>query len=322
MAGEVTTLEYVCENCGRRFGLPLRRRRMRRRFCGRACADIYLQGRVERACIVCGGGFEAYLGGFRLTCSAGCADLWRSRPVEEIEGVKAARERFIHERRARRPAACELCGHSGMVWRVPVVAKEGPDDIALLCANCRILYERGRITPRELTERLRKLICDIRLKRINFHVDQRGRLGEIFTRRDLIWSQPAHIYMTTVDYGVVKAWHFHQLQTDNFFCPSGGIQLALFDARPESPSFGAVNEFAMGDQNPLLVQIPPGVFHGFKGLSSPSSVVLNMTDRVYNSEKPDEIRVSPHGGEGQREDLFRLEIPFQEIPYSWERRDG
>lgn len=136
-----------------------------------------------------------------------------------------------------------------------------------------------------------------------------------------MWVQPAHLYMTSVEYRVVKGWHLHQSQIDNFFCLKGDIRLALWDIRPQSASFGLVNEFTLGDHSPMVVQIPPGVLHGFKGLEMPESLVLNASSRVYTLQQPDEIRVAPHPGEEQRADLARIGLPFDRVPYDWAVKD-
>jgi dTDP-4-dehydrorhamnose 3,5-epimerase len=52
---------------------------------------------------------------------------------------------------------------------------------------------------------------------------------------------------------VVKAWHYHQRQIDNFACVAGMVKLVLVDTRADSPTKGAVNEFFVGTQNPMLV---------------------------------------------------------------------
>ena len=319
-------IEDVCQNCGRRFSFSPKRSFRRRRFCGRRCAIAFREGRMERLCPVCSKSFSITMGeGFRLTCSEECSRVWMSKSWDELRGLKVD-ERFLN----RRPPVCQVCGYSEVVYIVPIIPQSGggslaPDNLALLCPNCHKLYRLGLMAPEELRRRIQKYISGISVKRVVFHHDSRGHLGELLTRRDPIWIQPAHIYITTVRSDVVKGWHIHQRQTDNFFCLSGSIQLALFDARPLSPTFGLVSEFIMGELNPLLVQIPPGVIHGFKGLSPAEgeAMVLNLTDRVYDPNQPDEFRIFPHRGEEQRRDLMRLGLPFGEgIPYDWTKKDG
>jgi dTDP-4-dehydrorhamnose 3,5-epimerase len=137
--------------------------------------------------------------------------------------------------------------------------------------------------------------------------DDRGRLMEILRADDGFFEKFGQIYVTTTNPGVVKAWHMHLKQADNMACIAGMLRLALYDARENSPTFKEINEFFIGIHNPLLVHIPPGVFHGWKCVSPEESIVVNAPTEMYDYRNPDEQRLDP----------------FQnDIPYSWARRDG
>ena len=101
------------------------------------------------------------------------------------------------------------------------------------------------------------LIDGVRTKRLAVHCDERGRLMEMLRADESLWLAPRQIYLTTAYPGVVKAWHYHRLQTDHFTCVAGMMKVVLYDPRDGSPTKGLVNEFFLGDHSPLLVQIPP-----------------------------------------------------------------
>ena len=105
----------------------------------------------------------------------------------------------------------------------------------------------------------------------------------------------------------VKAWHYHKLQTDHFYCVRGAIKLGLYDARPDSPTYDEVNEIYLTEHTPSLVRIPVGVYHGWMCVSDYESMVVNVASECYNYAKPDEYRAPPHDND---------------IPYDWARRDG
>jgi dTDP-4-dehydrorhamnose 3,5-epimerase len=113
--------------------------------------------------------------------------------------------------------------------------------------------------------------------------------------------------MTTVYPGVVKGWHYHKKQTDHFAVVKGIAKLVLYDNRDDSPTKGDINEFFMGEHNPLLVKIPPLVLHGFKCIGKEEAICINIPTEAYNHDHPDEFRVDPHDND---------------IPYDWERKDG
>ncbi|MGB2599795.1 MAG: dTDP-4-dehydrorhamnose 3,5-epimerase family protein [Candidatus Omnitrophota bacterium] len=144
------------------------------------------------------------------------------------------------------------------------------------------------------------MIEGVKVKKLKVIPDERGRLMEIFRRDDDIFEQFGQVYMTTAFPGVVKAWHYHKKQTDNFTCIRGKMRLGLYDAREGSPTFGNVEEHVISLENPLLVQIPPDVYHGFKCISDEEAVVINTVTEPYDPGNPDEHRV----------DAFENDIPF------------
>ena len=150
------------------------------------------------------------------------------------------------------------------------------------------------------------LIKGVRVKPLKVIPDERGRLFEILRRDEPLFSKFGQVYCTSVDAGVVKGWHYHKRQVDNFVCVSGMIKLVLYDSRPGSPTKGQINEFFMGTHHQLLVRIPAKVYHGFKGLSQPEAIVINVPTEPYHHATPDEYRLDPHQNE---------------IPYNWARQD-
>ncbi|HZD60354.1 MAG TPA: dTDP-4-dehydrorhamnose 3,5-epimerase, partial [Anaerolineae bacterium] len=52
-----------------------------------------------------------------------------------------------------------------------------------------------------------------------------------------------------------------------------------------------INEFFIGDHNPMLVQVPNNVYHGWKCISESEAVVINAPTEVYNYKQPDEHRL-------------------------------
>ena len=123
--------------------------------------------------------------------------------------------------------------------------------------------------------------------------DERGRLMEILRCDDEVFNKFGQVYMTTAYPGVVKAWHYHKVQEDNFAVVSGMMKLVLFDNREASVTRGKINEFFIGAHNPILVKIPRGVYHGFKAIGDTEAVVINIPSEPYNRGEPDEYRIDP-----------------------------
>lgn len=144
------------------------------------------------------------------------------------------------------------------------------------------------------------MINGVKIKKLKIIPDDRGRLMEIFRSDDEFFEKFGQVYMTTVKPGIVKAWHYHRLQTDNFCCVKGKIRLGLYDARRDSATFGETMDLVLGPDEPKLVSIPKNVFHGFKGAAAEESIVINTPTETYNHAKPDEFRVDP----------YKNDIPF------------
>jgi len=146
------------------------------------------------------------------------------------------------------------------------------------------------------------MIEGVKVKKLNPIPDERGWLMEILRCDDEIFEKFGQIYITTAYPGVVKAWHYHKLQTDNFTCIKGMMKVALYDARENSKTYREINEFFIGEKNPLLIKVPPMVYHGFKAIGDETAYFLNIPTLPYNRKEPDEYRLPPD---------------TKEIPYDW-----
>jgi dTDP-4-dehydrorhamnose 3,5-epimerase len=151
------------------------------------------------------------------------------------------------------------------------------------------------------------MIQGVKVKKLKVIPDERGRLMEILRNDDEVFIKFGQAYITTAYPGVVKAWHYHKIQTDNFVVISGMAKVVLYDGRKKSSTYGEINEFFMGIHNPILLQIPPMVFHGFKCISEEECIILNCPTQVYNYNNPDEFRLPPN---------------TKKIKYDWARKDG
>jgi len=146
------------------------------------------------------------------------------------------------------------------------------------------------------------MIDGVKTKKLKVVPDERGFLMEIMRSDDDLFEKFGQVYLTTAYPDVVKAWHFHKKQTDNFTCIRGMMKVALYDAREKSPTYKEINEFFIGEQNPLLISVPPGVYHGFKSVGTETAYFLSIPTLPYNYKEPDEYRLPPD---------------TKQIPYDW-----
>jgi dTDP-4-dehydrorhamnose 3,5-epimerase len=130
--------------------------------------------------------------------------------------------------------------------------------------------------------------------------DERGAVMHMLRRTDPHFIQFGEIYFSRIYPGVVKGWHKHQEMTLNYACIQGRIKLVLYDDRADSPTNGEVMEIFLGPENHSLVQIPPGVWNGFKGLGRETSIVANCATHPHDPSRSS-----------------RLDPFDNDIPYDW-----
>lgn len=137
------------------------------------------------------------------------------------------------------------------------------------------------------------MITGVKTKKLRVIPDERGRLMEILRGDDDEFFEVfGQVYMTTTYPGVIKAWHLHKIQTDNIAAVKGMIKLVLADLREGSETNGHIQEFFIGDHNPMLVQVPKDVYHGWKCVSEAEAIVINVPTKEYNYSEPDEHRLA------------------------------
>lgn len=101
--------------------------------------------------------------------------------------------------------------------------------------------------------------------------------------------------------GIIKAFHFHKLQTD-FWVPAAGLlQVALVDLRIGSRTYGLKNTLYIGSLRAWQLLIPPGVAHGYKIIGDQPSVLVYVTNRTYDPT-----------------DEGRIPYNHPDIAYDWE----
>jgi dTDP-4-dehydrorhamnose 3,5-epimerase len=146
------------------------------------------------------------------------------------------------------------------------------------------------------------MINGVKIKELRVIPDERGWLMEILRCDDELFTKFGQVYLTTAYPGVVKAWHLHKKQTDNFTCIHGSMKVVLYDNRKESSTYKEINEFVLNVEHPLLLSVPPFVYHGFKALGTETAYFLSVPTEPYNYKKPDEYRLPPD---------------TKEIPFDW-----
>lgn len=132
------------------------------------------------------------------------------------------------------------------------------------------------------------------IKEISKFVDDRGWLSEIY-REDEDPTEPVMSYVSYTQFNAIRGPHEHIGQSDFFvFIGPGDFEIYLWDNRDNSPTYKKYVRLVVGESKRCSILIPPGIVHGYKSISDPGSLCINLPDRLYRGErkieKVDEIR--------------------------------
>jgi len=149
------------------------------------------------------------------------------------------------------------------------------------------------------------IIEGVEIKRLQKFSDERGYLAEIY-RKDEVDHQPAMSYFSVTKPGLVRGPHEHRKQTNCFaFVGPGDFRFYMWDNREGSATKGMEMRIRVGEHNPTLVRVPPGIVHGYKCISKKEAYCINFPDRLYRGENRagelDEIR-----WDGEIDSPFRI----------------
>ncbi len=137
--------------------------------------------------------------------------------------------------------------------------------------------------------------------------DTRGWLIEFFRQDELPSAlHPVMGYLSMTHPSVARGPHEHQDQTDLFVFFNGTFRLYLWDTRREAPTFGHRQVMDLGEANPTVAIVPPGVVHAYRNVGEHDALIINCPNQLYagegKQESVDEIR-----HEDQAESVFVMD---------------
>ena len=92
-------------------------------------------------------------------------------------------------------------------------------------------------------------------------------------------------YFSTIRYNKIKGWKRHLKMTMNLIVPVGEVQFNFYDFKKN-----ILDNIIIGKENYCRITVPPKVWFGFKGLSSNTSYILNISN---TSHDPLEVERQP-----------------------------
>jgi dTDP-4-dehydrorhamnose 3,5-epimerase len=135
--------------------------------------------------------------------------------------------------------------------------------------------------------------------------DERGKIMHMMKATDPHFIKFGEIYFSCAWPGVVKAWHVHKSMTINNAVLSGRAKLVMYDLRETSPTRGELQEIFLGEDNYVLVQIPPGIANGYKAFGDKMVILANCATEPHDPQE-----------------MIRMDPFTKEIAYDWAVKHG
>lgn len=153
-----------------------------------------------------------------------------------------------------------------------------------------VLSDGARATPAK--------IAGVHIHELGNVITRSGFMTEIFrTDWSIVGITVRQVNWVQLNPGAVTDWHIHAKQTDHLVGVGGNIKLALWDGRESSPSHGASDVIRIGAIRPVMVIVPPGIWHGLRNESGAPAGYINIIDETYDHKNPDSWRLSPRAAD-------------------------
>ena len=145
------------------------------------------------------------------------------------------------------------------------------------------------------------MIKNIKIKYLKIIPDERGSIKHMLKNTDEAFIKFGEVYFSTCYPKVIKGWHEHSKQIQNYCVVDGMIKLVMYDNRKESLTYKKLQELFIGDENYCLVTIPTGIIMGYKCIGNKKSILANCSTLTHDPAEM--ISYEPLGNQ---------------VPYKWE----
>ena len=87
-------------------------------------------------------------------------------------------------------------------------------------------------------------------------------------------------YFSKIKFEKIKACKFHKKMTLNLTVPYGNVKFVFYC--PKTNKFRTIK---INKKKYVRITVPPKIWFGFKGLSKPESIILNLANFRYNKNE-------------------------------------
>jgi dTDP-4-dehydrorhamnose 3,5-epimerase len=156
--------------------------------------------------------------------------------------------------------------------------------------NPKVQKDQPTVSPEGIS--LGNKIHGVLLDHRPLHEDERGELLEVYNPAWGLHPDPlVYAYCVFTRPRQIRGWVVHRSQDDRLFFLHGVFRIALFDDRPDSPTYHQLDVFVISERNRRLLIIPRGVFHAIQNIGTEEAIFMNLPTRPYNHSDPDKYRL-------------------------------
>lgn len=132
----------------------------------------------------------------------------------------------------------------------------------------------------------------VELKELKVWSNDQGYLFETVRNDDKLFDGKfGQVLVSVVYYGVIKGLHKHNFQTDYTTCIKGSIKYCVANKIDENKV--DIKTYIIGEKNPILIKVSPGIWHGYTPIGNKDAIVLHLMDKVYDPSNQDTEKIDP-----------------------------
>jgi dTDP-4-dehydrorhamnose 3,5-epimerase len=116
-----------------------------------------------------------------------------------------------------------------------------------------------------------------------------GNVLHALKEQDIGYSGFGEAYFSWINTGSIKAWKQHSRMVLNLVVPVGMVRFGFIDLRKSENPIS--REFEIGEDNYSRITVPPGIWFGFQGIDTKSSLVLNLSNIQHDKNEVNRLPV-------------------------------
>ena len=107
-----------------------------------------------------------------------------------------------------------------------------------------------------------------------------GNIMRVMKKKDLSKSSFGEAYFSKIKFNKIKAWKYHKKMVLNLVVPKGKVKFVFY--LEKNKIFKVVT---LSEKKYSRLTVQPKIWFGFKGVSKPESIILNIGSITHNPKE-------------------------------------